>query len=57
MAGCKFFPSTSTGAVDVVMQFRPHAQQEIVGGLQLPALGLVDEFVRLQFRAASGCGI
>ena len=35
--------------VDVVMQFRPRAQQKIVGGLQLPALGFADKFLLLQF--------
>ena len=35
--------------VDVVMQFRPRAQQKIIGRLQLPALGFADKFLLLQF--------
>ena len=31
------------------MQFGPHAQQKIVGGLELLALGLADKFLLLQF--------
>ena len=36
------------------MQFRPHPQQEIVGGLELLALGPGDEFALLQILQRAG---
>ena len=43
--------------VDVVVQFRPRAQQKIIGGLQLPALGVRRRIPAAPVRAASACGI
>ncbi len=47
--GLQIFSQHVERADDFVMQFRPHAQQKIIGGLKLLALGVADKFLLLQF--------
>ena len=52
--GLQIFPQHVLRAVGVVMQFRAHAQEKIIGGFQLLAFGGADKFARLQFRQRPG---
>jgi len=52
--GLQIFPKHILRAVGVVMQLRPHAQKKFVGGLQLLAFGLADEFAILQLAQRAG---
>ena len=47
--GLQIFAQRVERAVDVVVQFRPYAQQKVVGGFKLFALGFGDELAFLQF--------
>ena len=55
--GLQIFPQRVQRAVGVIMQFRPRAQQEIIGGFKLLAFGFADEFLLLQFAERARCGI